>query len=147
MSTNTLQAPERELTSDRDRSLPTRAIEAGGIVALAVTGWIHLIDMSGKFSEVAYLGVGYGLIAIASVVSIVLIARGDRRGWMLGGAMSLATIIGYTLSRTLGLPASTDDIGNWSETLAIWAGIAEITMVVLAGVMLFGRGARNSRTA
>jgi hypothetical protein len=80
-------------------------------------------------------------------VSIVLIARGDRRGWMLGGAMSLATIIGYTLSRTLGLPASTDDIGNWSETLAIWAGIAEITMVVLAGVMLFGRGARNSRTA
>lgn len=146
MSTNTLQAPQSRSTSDRDRSVATRAIEAGGIVAVAVTGWIHLISMSGKFSEVPYLGVGYGLIVIASVVSIVLIARGDRRGWMLGGAMSLATITGYTLSRTLGLPASTDDIGNWSETLAIYAGIAEIVMVVLAGVMLLGRGNRTSLT-
>ena len=139
MSTNTLQAEQRPTTVERDRSTAMRAMEGGAVVALAITGWVHLMDMSDKFAEVPYLGVGYGLIVIASIVSIVMIVRGDRRGWMLGGAMSLATIVGYTLSRTTGLPASTDDIGNWSETLAVWAGIAEIAMVVLAGVVLFGR--------
>jgi hypothetical protein len=122
-----------------DRTPSVRVIEFVGMIALAITGYIHLKDMSEKFSEVPYLGVGYGLIVVGSIVSIVLLARGDRRGWMLGGAMSLATLIGYTLSRTTGLPTSTDDIGNWSETLAIWAGVAEVVVVVLSGVMLFGR--------
>ena len=139
MSTNTLQSEQHSPTATRDRSVATRAMEIGAVVALAITGWVHLMDMSDKFSEVPYLGIGYGLIVIAAIASIVLILRGDRRGWMLGGGMCLATIVGYTLSRTTGLPASTDDIGNWSETLAVWAGVAEIVMVVLAGVVLFGR--------
>jgi hypothetical protein len=139
MSTNTLQSEPHSPAATRDRSVATRAMEIGAVVALAITGWVHLMDMSDKFSEVAYLGIGYGLIVIAAIASIVLILRGDRRGWMLGGGMCLATILGYTLSRTTGLPASTDDIGNWSETLAVWAGVAEIVMVVLAGVVLFGR--------
>jgi len=139
MSTNTLQSEQQSPTTTRGRSVATGAMKIGAVVALAITGWVHLMDMSDKFSEVPYLGIGYGLIVIASIASIVLILRGERRGWMLGGGMCLATIVGYTLSRTTGLPASTDDIGNWSETLAIWAGVAEIVMVVLAGVVLFGR--------
>ena len=139
MSTNTLQSEQQSPTTTRGRSVATGAMKIGAVVALAITGWVHLMDMSDKFSEVPYLGIGYGLIVIAAIASIVLILRGDRRGWMLGGGMSLATIVGYTLSRTTGLPASTDDIGNWSETLAVWAGVAEIVMVVLAGVVLFGR--------
>ncbi len=139
MSTNTLHPEHHGQTTSPDRSVATRAMQIGAIVALAITGWVHLMDMSDKFSEVPYLGIGYGLIVIASIVSIVLIARDDRRGWILGGGMCLATIVGYTLSRTIGLPASTDDIGNWSETLAVWAGVAEIVMVVLAGVVLLGR--------
>ncbi len=139
MSTNTLQTAPRPTTVERDRSTAMRLMEGGAVVALAITGWIHLMDMSDKFAEVPYLGVGYGLIVIASIASIVMIVRGDRRGWVLGGAMSLATIVGYVLSRTTGLPGSSDDVGNWSETLAVWAGIAEIVMVVLAGVVLFGR--------
>ena len=139
MSTNTLHPEHHSTTPTRDRSVATRAMEIGAVVALAITGWVHLIDMSDKFSEVPYLGIGYGLIVIAAIASIVLIVRGDRRGWMLGGGMCLATIVGYMLSRTTGLPASTDDVGNWSETLAVWAGVAEIVMVVLAGIVLFGR--------
>ncbi len=140
MSTvSTLEAEPDTSVGHDDRTPSVRVIEFAGIVALAITGFIHLKDMSEKFAEVPYLGVGYGLIVIGSIVSIVLLARGDRRGWMLGGAMSLATLVGYTLSRTTGLPTSTDDIGNWSETLAIWAGVAEVVMIVLSGVMLFGR--------
>ncbi|TFH20503.1 MAG: hypothetical protein E4H05_02135, partial [Acidimicrobiales bacterium] len=93
MSTNTLQSEQHSPTATRDRSVATRAMEIGAVVALAITGWVHLMDMSDKFSEVPYLGIGYGLIVIAAIASIVLILRGDRRGWMLGGGMCLATIV------------------------------------------------------
>ena len=139
MSTNTLQSEQHSPTTMHDRSVATRAMKVGAVGALAITGWVHLIDMSDKFSEVPYLGIGYGLIVIAAIASIILIVRDDRRGWLLGGGMCLATIVGYTLSRTTGLPASTEDVGNWSETLAVWAGVAEIVMVVLAGIVLLGR--------
>ena len=122
-----------------------RAAEIAGIFGLGGTAYIHLAEMSDKFSEVPYLGVGYGLLAIACAVSIYLLVRGDRRGWLLGGATCLATFVGFVLTRTVGLPASTDDIGNWSETIGIWSLVFEGFVVVLAAtVLLMQRSVRRA---
>lgn len=113
-----------------------RAAELIGGGGLAAIAGIHLLDLSSKFAEVPYLGVAYvGLIA-GAVASIALLLRRDRRGWWLGGALSLATIIGFVLSRTTGLPAATDDIGNWGEPIGTWSLIAEATVVALAAQAL-----------
>jgi hypothetical protein len=117
-------------------STSDQALAAGGIAGLTVTAYIHLTEMSDKFAEVPYLGVGYALLVIACVVAAVLIVKGDRRGWMLGGGVCLATIIGFTLTRTTGLPASKDDIGNWSESIGTYALIAEGVVVVLSAIAL-----------
>jgi hypothetical protein len=101
-----------------------------------VTAYIHLTEMSDKFAEVPYLGVGYALLVIACVVAAVLIVKGDRRGWMLAGGTCLATIIGFVLTRTTGLPASKDDIGNWSESIGTYSLIAEGVVVVLSAIAL-----------
>ncbi len=113
-----------------------KALAAGGIAGLTITAYIHLTEMSDKFAEVPYLGVGYALLVIACVAAAVLIIKGDRRGWMLGGGVCLATIVGFVLTRTTGLPASKDDIGNWSESIGTYALIAEGAVVVLAAIAL-----------
>jgi hypothetical protein len=107
-----------------------------GIAGLASIIAIHVTELAGKTDEVAYLGLGYVALSAAAVVAIVMLAVGDRRGWALAGATAAATLVGFVLTRTTGLPGSTDDIGNWGETLAIWAMVSEVGVCGLAMVGL-----------
>lgn len=103
-----------------------------GIVALAAIAVIHLKDLPSKLEETPYLAVAYiGLIIACVGVAVWLAFSHDRRAWLVGGGLAAATFSGYVLSRSVGLPAATDDIGNWGETLGILAQTAEATMVGL----------------
>ena len=108
------------------------ALDIGGIAALAAIIAIHTSELSAKVEETAYLGLGYVLLIATSIVAITAIAQRDIRGWLLAGLTAAATIVGYVLTRTTGLPNARDDIGNWSETIAIWSLIAESALVVLS---------------
>ena len=115
--------------------LPT--LEITGIAGLSAMIAIHATELSGKVQEVAYLGFGYLALIVAGFVAIVMLAVGDRRrGWALGGLTAGATLTGYVLTRTTGLPLSHDDVGNWGETLAVWAMVVEAAVVALAAVAL-----------
>jgi hypothetical protein len=118
------------------RPVVPRGMELAGAIGLGGIAFVHLLDLSDKFAEVPYLGVGYVLLIAACVASIVLILRHDRRGWVLGGTAAGATLLGYVLSRTTGLPASTDDIGNWAESLGVWSLVLEGGVVALAAFAL-----------
>ena len=111
-------------------------LQMTGLVALAATAWIHLVELPEKYAEVPYLGVGYVLLAIACAASIVLVLQHRIVGWYLAGGAAAATLVGYALTRTTGLPGSTEDIGNWSEPMAIYAMIAEIVVVGVAVFVL-----------
>jgi hypothetical protein len=105
-----------------------------GIGCLGAVMAIHTSELAGKTEEVAYLGFGYMLLVASSLVAVVLLAQRDVRGWWLGGLTCGATIGGFVLTRTTGLPMSHDDVGNWGETLAVWALFAEVAMVALSVV-------------
>jgi len=107
-----------------------------GIAGLSAVIAIHTSELSGKVDETAYLGFGYVLLIAASIVSIVLLSQRDIRGWYLGGFAALATIVGFVLTRTTGLPAAKGDIGNWGETIAIWSLVAEGLVVLLTAYVL-----------
>jgi hypothetical protein len=119
-----------------ERNPAVIAAEVGGIAGLAGTAYIHLEELSGKFAEVPYLGVGYALLSVACIAAIVGIVARDRRAWYVAGAATLATIVGFVLTRTVGLPGSTDDIGNWSESIAVWALVFEGLTVGVAAAMI-----------
>jgi predicted membrane channel-forming protein YqfA (hemolysin III family) len=133
MKTDVRTSQDRRLTvpASTAADAPT-SLDYAGIAMLGVVIAIHTSELSGKTEEVAYLGFGYVLLIAASLISIVLLARRDVRGWILGGITCAATIVGFVLTRTTGLPKADDDIGNWSETIAIWALVAESAMVVLS---------------
>jgi len=126
-------------TVRRSRRVDLPIFEALTILGLIGIAWIHLLDLGDKMEETPYLGVAYiGLLA-GCIAAVVLLARGDRRGFLLAGGLAGATVIGYCLSRTTGLPAATDDVGNWTETLGVWSLIAEGAVVALSATALSRR--------
>ena len=115
-----------------------RGVGAVGVLAI---GLIHLLDVVDKFDETAYIGVLYvALIAASLVAARHLILVGDDRSWLLAGGLAAATFAAYAVSRTVGLPAATDDIGNWAESLGLASLFVEGAVVVLSAEMLIRRG-------
>ena len=92
------------------RDFVTRAV---GVVGLAGIALIHLLDSISKFSETPYVAWMYvGLMAGSVAVAAALVHSRDRRIWLAAGALAASAIAGYVLSRTVGLPNATGDIGN-----------------------------------
>jgi hypothetical protein len=116
------------------RHTTLRALGFVGMLAIAL---IHLLDVIGKIKETPYLGVMYiGLMATSVAVAFYLLHTGSTRAWAAAGLLAAATLIGFVLSRTTGLPNASDDIGNWTEGLGLASMFVEGAVIVLAGYAL-----------
>ncbi|MCU1658434.1 MAG: hypothetical protein JWO57_3090, partial [Pseudonocardiales bacterium] len=95
-----------------------RAMVVVGLVGIAL---VHLLDLQGKLSELLYVGVMFiALIVVSLVLAEALIRSDDLRAWFAAGAAAGATIAGYAVSRTTGLPGDhKGDVGNWLEPLGL----------------------------
>ncbi len=101
-------------------------------VGLLGIGLIHTLDLPSKWRETPYLGVAYiVLIAVTLVAASGLVAGTNRRWGQLAIAAAAAPMIGYVISRTVGLPAATGDIGNWLEPLGLASLFVEATVLLL----------------
>jgi hypothetical protein len=113
------------------RHTTLRALGFGGMLAIAL---IHLLDVIGKIKETPYLGVMYIALMVASVaVAFYLLHTGSSLAWAAGGLLAALTLTGFILSRTTGLPNSSDDVGNWTEPLGLAATFVEGAVILLAG--------------
>jgi hypothetical protein len=106
------------------------ALAAAGLVGVAI---VHLLDAPGKFEETPYLGFLFlGLIAASLLVAEMILRDGGSIGWLAGAGLAAATILGYVVSRTIGLPgAPEDDLGNWSEPLGMASLMVEAVVAWL----------------
>ena len=110
---------------------------AAAVVALSGIALIHLLELQTKLREVPYLGVGYLLLIIGCVVAgSLLVHRNSQLGWRIAGLSSLGALVGYSLTRTTGLPLSHDDIGNWLEPMGLASLFVEGVVVMLASYTL-----------
>lgn len=144
MTTN--QPFQSATTHDRafDRTVDEfHVARSAAVMALGGVALIHLLELQGKLSEVKYLGVGYiGLIVGCVFAAAMLVHRNSRTGWIVAGGLALATFVGYSLTRTVGLPQSSGDIGNWLEPMGLASLFVEGTVVLLAAYAL-GRQSRQ----
>ena len=131
-------SPE-EKTAIRDavRDGIARGIAAIGLAGMAL---IHLLDLPGQLSETPYIFFLYLALMVASVaLAGVLIVTGDARAWAAATVLAALAIVAYVLSRTTGLPQSSDDVGNWSEPLGMASLFVEGSLVALASGVLLAR--------
>jgi hypothetical protein len=110
---------------------------AAAIVGLAGIALIHLLDSVGKFQEAPYLGWMYvGLMLSCLAAAAALVRANLREAWLAAIVLPASAIAGFTLTRTVGLPQATEDIGNWSEPLGLAALFVEGAVIALAAYAL-----------
>lgn len=82
-------------------------------------------------------------VEIAALIAAVAVLVHPTRGtWLLALGCAAGPLVAIVLTRTVGLPAATDDIGNWSEPLAVASLIIEGVLLIVALAEL-GRLARR----
>jgi hypothetical protein len=98
-------------------------------------GLIHLLDLPGKWEETRWMGTGYlGLIAASLIVADLLLRRHNPLVLLLCAGVAAGPLAGFVLTRTVGLPGATDDIGNWLEPLGLASLFVEGATLLLAGL-------------
>lgn len=106
------------------------AVHGAGIALILVTGAIHFIDAPGSFSDATYKGLLFLANGIAAVVAAFGIYRGARLlGWGLGVLVAGGALVGYVISRTVGLPGLAPDV--WLEPLGILSLMVEAAFIAL----------------
>jgi hypothetical protein len=108
-----------------------------GIVLILLTGVIHLIDAPSSFDDATYKGILFVANGIAAAVAGLGIYRGARNwGWGLGLLIAGGSLVGYIISRTVGLPGLGPD--DWLEPLGIASLIVEAAYIWFALQALSG---------
>src|SRR3954454_12771137 len=107
-----------------------RAPRVVGAILLILAAVIHVIEV--RDAETVTLVIGFALSAVSTLGSLLLLTRGPRLGWFLGGGAAALTFVGYVLSRSVGLRGDTGDIGNWGEPLGVVSLVVEGLAVALA---------------
>ena len=130
MTSRVAGAASPSITVAEERHVVRRGIAVVGLLSIAL---IHVLDLQGKLDELPYVGVLFiGLVIVSLVLAEALIRTDELREWVLAGVVSAATIVGYAISRTAGLPGDDgEDVGNWLEPLGLASLLVEGVVVLL----------------
>lgn len=136
-----------------DHDTPATTIRDGiaravGVVGISGIGLIHLLDAPGKYAETPYMFWMYiALILGCIAVAGELIRSGSRAAWAGGAALAGGALVGFVLTRSVGLPQAHGDIGNWTEPLGLASLWVEGCFVALSAAVLAAgrRVVRSSR--
>jgi hypothetical protein len=121
--------------NDTVTPLPLAIVGAGLLVAVAI---IHLQDQGGLLGGESplWLKWGYYLVELTSLIAAALVIRGKVFGWVLGLGATVGPMVGYLLSRSVGIPGDSGDIGNWGYLLGTVSLIVEGGFILLSVICL-----------
>ncbi len=114
-------------------------------VPLTVTAGIHIALVPSHLHEAPYAGALFiTLSAAALATTFVLLTRSQPVAWLGAALLSVSALLAYTLSRSVGLPSLTDDIGDWLNPLGVVAAVSEAaTLALCSYALLHARGRKR----
>jgi len=99
-------------------------IVGAAIVAIIVTGLIHLVQGPQQYTEVPYVGILFYLNGAGAAIAAYGIYRDAKTwGWGLGMLIAGGAMALYVVSRTVGLPGM--DVQEWGEPIGLLSLIVE----------------------
>lgn len=150
------------ITHSRVRSREGAAAEAavraaGALLALAISA-VHVADQGGLtvLNSPPWIGWGFRLIEVGGVLTALALllpwpARRWRAGvslvqlgWAAGVLLGIGPFTCFILTRTMGLPGDSADIGNWGYW-GVVSLFAEAALVLLSAGMLLSFRTRGRR--
>lgn len=132
---------------DKVRVAP--AVKWSAIALMLAQGVIHLYEAPEMYGEVPYLGVLFVASMIGAAVASYGMLWDARWGWGLGLATAGLPLLGYLLSRTIGIPLFRENsLESFLEPLGLAAVAVEAIYVALAvRVLMPAAERRNLGTA
>jgi hypothetical protein len=128
----------------------------GAMLALAVAA-VHIADQGGvtALTSPSWIGWGYRTIEVGGVLTalVLLLPRPARltaltawTGWTAGVLLGVGPFVAYILSRSVGVPGDSGDVGNWGYWVGTVSLFTEAALMVLSVSMLLAlrQSARNS---
>ncbi|HEX5195291.1 MAG TPA: hypothetical protein VFW09_21045 [Solirubrobacteraceae bacterium] len=111
-----------------------RMLAVLGMAAIAV---IHILDAAGTYSDSRYIFWLYmAIVAGAVPISLLLLHWRSPLAWTGVAALAAGPLLGYVLTRAVGLPGDSADIGNWLDTLGLASLFVESGVLGLAATRL-----------
>jgi hypothetical protein len=122
---------------------PTHGLKIVAVVAIVATGLIHLETARDAFGDATYKGLLFVANGAGALVAALGVSR-DRAdwGWLLGALVAGGAVLGYVVSRTVGLPGLPAEPDAWLEPLGVAAVVAEVVFL-----MAFAMTRRQSSAA
>lgn len=103
-----------------------------GIVLILIIGLIHVVDARPSFEDAVYKGWLFYANGLGALISAFGIYRRKRTwGWNLGVFIATGSLLGYIISRTIGLPLIPAEPDAWLEPLGVASLIAETMFIGL----------------
>jgi hypothetical protein len=115
------------------KTLARSPLRLPAAAAAVVAAAAHLPVIPDHLSETPYVGwLFVGLSAACVLGAVALVLDDATLVWTTLGAACAAAVVGFALSRGPGLPAMTDDIGDWTNPLGLISVVAETMVAGLA---------------
>ncbi|MGW2109805.1 hypothetical protein [Streptomyces sp. NPDC001948] len=101
----------------------------GAICALA-SAVLHLLLVPSHLTEMPYIGVLFliGGVALLAVAAGLLGRQRPLGAWLIGAVISIGMIVGFLLSRTVGLPGYRET--GWEPPYGILCLLSEVVFVL-----------------
>jgi len=109
--------------------MSSRTLRWLSVALVAGIGLIHLALAPGEYAEAPYLGLLFAANFVGAIIAAVGIYRGQVWGWALGILIAAGSIIGYILSRTVGLPGM--EIEAWLDPFGLLSLLVEAAFIAL----------------
>jgi hypothetical protein len=110
--------------------------------ALDVTAAVHLAIAPDHLHEAPYAGVLFLALAVSALVAAaLLLTTSHPLVWTGANALVVSAVVSYVLSRSIGLPSLSDDVGDWLNPLGLIAVGSEAAVAVIGLRALRSAGA------
>lgn len=114
-----------------------RTAAIGALIAIAL---IHVLQLPDAFAEIGYLGALFiAAVAACLVLAAVMTRTSDDRAWAAAGGLAGLILLCYVISRSIGLPGFTGDVGEWAEAPGLASMVAEGLLVCVSAAVLVTR--------
>lgn len=108
----------------------TRLLAALGIAGIAL---IHILNAPDAYASARYIFWLYMALVAVSVPMITLLLQWQSpKVWVASSVLAAAPFFSYLLSRSVGLPADTGEIGDWVDPLGLASLFVEASLLVLS---------------
>lgn len=130
-----------------DEGFAGKFLSWAGAYLISFVGLIHLLESEEHFGYAPYLGVLFLInFLLAAIAAAGLVRSGRRWAWLLGDFIAGGALLGFVVSRTVGLPGFPEGVGQWFN-LPAWITLAiAVSYLPLSLLALTRRGGAVMRS-